>query len=70
MESRTRWSPWRSVLAAAVLGFADAVGSEERRYVRVSPVVWFAERVPRPGLPSRLWFLSPLTGWRRYVHRN
>jgi hypothetical protein len=66
----TRWSPWRSVLAGAVLGFVDAVGSEEERRAVPTPVVRFAERIPGPARPSRLWFLSPFTGWRRFLNRN
>lgn len=67
----TRWSPWRSVMAAAVLGFVDAAGSsEERRMLRIPPVVRFTERIPLPARPSRLWFLAPLSGWRRYLHPN
>jgi hypothetical protein len=67
----TRWSVWRSVLAGAVIGLVDAVGTDEerRRLYAPTPVVRFA-RLPAPRRPSRLWFLAPLTGWTRYIHRN
>ncbi len=66
----TRWSAWRSVAAAAVLGFVDAVGSEEARRLTAPPPIVRFSRFRAPAPPARLWFLAPLTGWRKYVHRN
>lgn len=68
----TRWSPWRSVLAGAVIGFIEAAGSpRERRALRPpEPVVRFDDREPGPGLPRGLWFLAPLGDIRRFLSRN
>lgn len=71
--SMTRWSPWRSVLAGAVIGFVEAAGSdgERRRLRQPDPVVRFDEREPvRPRSPVGLWFLVPLRDIRRYFSTN
>lgn len=69
----TRWSPWRSVLAGAVIGFVEAAGSKNERGLLhyPDPVVRFLEREPdRPGSPRGLWFLAPLRDIRRYLSLN
>jgi hypothetical protein len=67
----TRWSPWRSVLAGAVIGFVEATGSElERRALqRPEPVVRLVDHRPHPPPPG-LWFLAPLRGIRRRLSPN
>lgn len=70
---RSRWSPWRSVLAGAVIGFIEAAGSDRERRVlsRPAAVVRFDHRHPDSGAPpSGLWFLFPLRDFRRYLSRN
>ena len=68
----TKWSPWRSVLAGAVIGFVEAAGSDgDRRALRrPEPVVRLADREPRGGAPPGLWFLEPFREIRRWLHRN
>ena len=68
----TRWSPWRSLFAGAVIGFVEAAGSEaERRALHApEPVVRFQARMPRPRPPAGLWFLAPLSRIRRHLSRN
>lgn len=68
----TRWSPWRSLLAGAVIGFVEAAGSEvDRRALRPrDPVVRFQDRRPDAGRPPGLWFLAPLRGVRSYFSLN
>lgn len=68
-----RWSPWRSMLAGAVIGFIEAAGSEnERRALRTpEPVVRFQTREPdEAGRPVGLWFLAPLRSWRHRLSPN
>lgn len=70
---KSRWSPWRSALAGAVIGFIEAAGSDPERSVlsRPAAVVRFDHRHPDSGAPPpRLWFLSPLGDFRRYLSRN
>lgn len=67
------WSPWRSVLAGAVIGFIEAAGSErERRVLRnPEPVVRFQAREPDDGRPPvGVWFLAPLRRWRHRLSPN
>lgn len=68
----TGWSPWRSVLVGAVIGFIDAAGShQERRALRnLEPVIRFDDREPDAGRPRGLWFLYPLQDIRRYFSPN
>lgn len=68
----TGWSPWRSVLAGAVIGFIEAAGSQQdRRALRhPEPVVRFDDREPDAGRPRALWFLSPLRDIRRFLSPN
>lgn len=69
----TRWSPWRSVLAGAVIGFVEAAGSElERRALREpEAVIRLDDRErDRSAVPPGLWFLSPLRNIRRYFSIN
>jgi hypothetical protein len=73
VDGMTRWSPWRSILAGAVIGFIEAAGSErDQRLLRdPQPVVRFQDRVPETGRPpARLWFLEPLRGLRRLLSPN
>lgn len=72
-EGHTRWSPWRSMLAGAVIGFIEAAGSEgERRLVRgPEPVVRFQTREPdHAHRPHGLWFLAPIRCLKRYLSPN
>lgn len=69
----SRWSPWRSVLAGAVIGFVEAAGSDRERRVLRQPdaVVRFDHRGPHAGdPPAGLWFLASLRDIRRYLSRN
>lgn len=69
----SRWSPWRSVLAGAVMGFVEAAGGERERRLLARPaaVVRFDHRDARAGdPPAGLWFLAPLRDIRRYLSRN
>ncbi len=68
----TRWSPWRSVLAGAVIGFVEAAGSDrERRILRQPvPVVRYDDRELERPAPVGLWFLLPLRHVRRYLSPN
>lgn len=68
----TKWSPWRSVLAGAVIGFVEAAGSERERHAlrRPEAVVRLADREPAPGRPAGLWFLTPFREIRRWLHPN
>jgi len=69
----TRWSPWRSILAGAVIGFVEAAGSERDRGLLggPQPVVRFQDRVPDTGRPpARLWFLEPLRHITRLLSPN
>lgn len=70
---RTRWSPWRSIFAGAVIGFVEAAGSDgERRVLREpNPVVRFQALEPcDTHRPAGLWFLAPLRSFRRYLSLN
>lgn len=68
----TGWSPWRSVLAGAVIGFIEAAGSHrDRRALRQpEPVIRFDDREPEAGRPRALWFLAPLRDIRRFLSPN
>lgn len=69
----SRWSPWRSVLAGAVIGFVEAAGTERERRMLARPaaVVRFDHRDAGAGdPPAGLWFLAPLRDIRRYLSRN
>ncbi|MFW5952066.1 MAG: hypothetical protein ACOC3J_05990 [Gemmatimonadota bacterium] len=69
----TRWNPWRSALAGAVIGFIEAAGTEVQRRAlnRPNPVVRYDEREPE-GLrpPAGLWFLEPLRDLKRLLSPN
>lgn len=70
---RSRWSPWRSLFAGAVIGFIEAAGSdrERRALSRPAAAVRFDHRHPDAGAPPPgLWFLFPLRDLRRYLSRN
>lgn len=61
--SMVRWSPWKSALAGAVIGFLEAAGSEHEKRAAHRPlaVVRFDERQrDRLARPAGLWFLDPL----------
>ncbi len=69
----TRWSPWRSILAGAVIGFVEAAGSEreQRLLGDPQPVVRYQDRVPRESrMPARLWFIEPLRHITRLLSPN
>lgn len=58
-----RWSPWKSALAGAVIGFLEAAGSEHEKRAAHRPlaVVRFDERQrDRLAWPAGLWLLDPL----------